>query len=314
MDPLRVRQRAMPCRPLAAVLAALISAPAFAQADEPSPPPMVPAEEPPPAEGAQPAPWTGQPEAQPEPEQQPQQFQQLPPYQPGQQSQRYSNAPLEDLQVEGQHEEKPPPPASQHPRTPRRAAPPRVERSGGWMESTRSRHVLGLLSGSLGLADTTAGAVGNARLEVDIARVSLLGSYSLFAATIPGLGGSLQVSQVNVMGGYAFFSSDLLTFRALAGVDIMTREGQTAVGPIVGSTLRSMWGRVGLDGAFMLTLLPYRQLEARATFVVQWWRVFEAHLGWRVQVVDATASGDLGTLFTSSPTISGPVVAVGLTL
>ncbi len=303
----------MLCRPLAAVLAALISAPAFAQSDEPSPPPMVPVEEPPPADGAQPAPWPGQPEASPEQQQQ-QQFEQLPPYQPGQQHQRYSNTPLEDIQVEGQHQETQPPPDHQHPRTPRRASPPQAERSRGWMESTRSKHVLGLLSGSLGLSDTTAGAVGNARLEVDIARVSLLGSYSLFAATVPGFGGSLQVSQVNVMGGYAFFSSDMLTFRALAGVDVMTREGQTAVGPIVGSTLRSMWGRVGLDGAFMLTLLPYRQLEARATFVVQWWSVFEAQLGWRVQVVDATATGDLGTLFTNSPTISGPVVAVGLTL
>lgn len=305
----------------ALALAALISSTAFAQADEPSPPPMVPVEEPAPSD-VQPAPWPGQPQ-QPAPQQtyapsqpyapqpeaadasQPQQpFQQLPPYQPGQQNRQYSNAPVEDVA--------PPAPASQPPRAPNRPAPTETESSRA-MTSTRTKHFLGLLSGAVGVSDTTSGAVGNLRAEIDIWRISLLGSYSIFSASIPGFFGYVQVHQVNAMAGYAFFSSDLLTFRLLGGVDFMTRDGVTAVGPIIGTNLRTMWGRFGLDGAVMVTLVPFRQVEARAALVLRWWSIFEAHLGWRVQVVDATLSGDLGTLFTSSPTVTGPVAAIGLT-
>lgn len=309
-------------RPLALALAALISSSAFAQADEPSLPPMVPVEEPA-QPGVQPAPWPGQPQqpqqpyapqqpSAPEQQQPQQQFEQLPPYQPGQQNLRYSNAPVEDIQVEGQHATKEPAPDYQHPHAPRRSSPPETEQSGA-MTSTRTKHFLGLLSGAVGISDNTAGAVGNLRVELDIARISLLGSYSIFNASLPTFFAFIQVHQVNAMAGYAVFSSDMLTFRLLGGVDIMTRDGVTAVGPIIGTNLRSMWGTFGLDGAFMVTMFPFRQLEARAAIVVRWWSVFEAHLGWRVQVIDATTSGDLGTLFTSSPTVTGPVAGIGLT-
>jgi hypothetical protein len=150
--------------------------------------------------------------------------------------------------------------------------------------------------------------VGNVRAEADISRIGLLFGYSNFISTTT----AIQVHQFNLMGGYAFFSSDELTLRALAGVDIMDRDGTVAVGPVLGTTLRSMWHRIGIDAAFMITLVPFRQLEARAAFVIQW-SIFEAHLGWRLQVVDATMSGNLGTLFTSSPGINGPVAGIGLT-
>ena len=158
------------------------------------------------------------------------------------------------------------------------------------------------------MSNETAGVVGNIRAEIDIARIDLLLSYSDFISSV----NSIQIHQFNAMGGYSFFSSDELTWRVLGGLDVMIRDGTTAFGPVLGTTLRSMWGRIGVDAAFMATLFPFRQLEVRAAFVIQW-LIFEAQLGWRVQVMDATMSGTLATLFTTSPGINGPVVAIGIT-
>jgi hypothetical protein len=180
------------------------------------------------------------------------------------------------------------------------------------MGSTRTKHFVGLLSGSFGVTDATAGAVGNLRAEIDIGRIGLLLGYTNFFSSVPFGFGAIQVHQVNALAGYSFFSSDELTLRVLGGVDVMVRDGVTAVGPAVGSTLRSMWGRIGLDAAFIMTLAPFRQFELRAAFVIAW-SIFEAHLGWRLQVVDATQSGTLATLFSSSPGINGPVAGIGLT-
>lgn len=180
------------------------------------------------------------------------------------------------------------------------------------MTSTRTKHFVGLLSGSFGVTSDTAGLVGNARAEIDIARIGLLFSYSDFISSLQSFN-TIQVSQFNIMGGYSLFSSDELTWRVLAGLDIMIRQGSAAFGPVVGTNLRSMFGRtIGIDGAFMVTLLPFRQFEVRAALVIAW-SIFEIHLGWRLQVIDATQSGTLATLFTNSPGINGPVVGLGLT-
>ena len=177
------------------------------------------------------------------------------------------------------------------------------------MYSSRTKHFLGLLSGAFGIAGDTGGLVANVRAEIDITRIGLLLGYSNFYSSTTGI----QVHQFNLMGGYSFFSSDELTWRLLGGLDIMMREDTTALGPVIGTTLRSMWSRIGIDAAFMVTLFPFRQLELRAAFVIQW-SVFEAHLGWRLQVVDATQGGNFGTLFSVSPGINGPVAGIGITL
>ena len=167
---------------------------------------------------------------------------------------------------------------------------------------------MALLSGGFGLTSGSGGLMGNARAEIDITRIGILLGYNYFLAAPTGI----EVHQLNFMGGFALFSSDLLTWRVLGGLDIMLRGGQTALGLVVGTNLRSMWGRVGLDAAFMTTLFPFRQFELRAAFVFSW-SIFEAHLGWRVQVIDATTSGTFATLFSTSPGINGPVAGIGLT-
>ncbi len=275
MNPELTRQQAMFFRLLAVMVAAL-SAPAFSQSDEPTPPPMVPFDQPPGDANApiQPAPYQGQPQY---PQYQ-QPYQQQPYQQQQQPAQRPPQAPTETTNTDA-------------------------------MYSSRTKHFVGLLSGAFGIASDTGGLVANVRAEIDITRIGLLLGYSNFLSTTTGI----QVHQFNLMGGYAFFSSDELTLRALGGLDIMIREGSTALGPVIGTTLRSMWSRIGIDAAFMVTLFPFRSLELRAAFVIQW-SVFEAHLGWRLQVVDATSGGNLGTLFSVSPGINGPVAGIGITL
>lgn len=178
-----------------------------------------------------------------------------------------------------------------------------------FMDSTKTKHFVGLLSGSLGVVDTAAGVVGSARAEFDISRFGFLAGYNAFLSTST----NIQIHQFNLMAGWAFFTSDELTLRALAGADIMTRDTVTAFGPMFGVNVRSMFGRIGVDGAVFFTAFPYRQIEARAAFVVNW-SIFEVHLGWRIQVIDATQSGNIGTLFTTAPGINGPVVGIGITL
>ena len=314
MNPELIRQQAMSLRLLAVMVAAL-SASAFAQSDEPTPPPMVPVDQAPvdPNAPLQPAPYPGQPQypqQQPYPQQQYPQQQQPYPQQPYPQQQQPQDQQPYPQQQDPQQQ--PPqyqqPPQQQQPAQ-RPVQPPTESTNTDAMYSSRTKHFVGLLSGAFGIASDTGGLVANVRAEIDITRIGLLLGYSNFYSTTTGI----QVHQFNLMGGYAFFSSDELTLRALGGLDLMIREGSTALGPVIGTTLRSMWSRIGIDAAFMVTLFPFRSLELRAAFVIQW-SVFEAHLGWRVQVVDATMGGNLGTLFSVSPGINGPVAGIGITL
>ncbi|MFZ5446348.1 MAG: hypothetical protein ACOZQL_40550 [Myxococcota bacterium] len=293
-------------RLLSAVL--LTSAVALAQNEDFSPPPMIPADQPVeqvPANPPQPQ-YQQYPQQQPQYQQYPQQQPQYQQYPQQQQQPQYQQYPQQQPQYQQPPQQYQPPPQQQQPQ--------QVPQATGFFDSTRTKHFTGLLAGSVGIFDASQGVVGTARAEVDIKRLSLLASYSLFAASLAQTASSIQVSQFTVMGGWAFLSSDELTLRALAGVDVMTRENLTATGLIVGANVRSMFGRAfGIDGALMVTLFPFRQLEARAGFVLAW-SIFEAHFGWRVQVVDATQSGTLATLFTSSPGVNGPYVAIGLSL
>ena len=295
MNSFQLRQRAMRFPVLVAVLA--LSSVAWAQTEDLTAPPMVPADQP----VAPPYPTSPQQPAQPQYPNQQYPNQQYPNQQyPNQQ---YPNQQYPNQQYPNQQQQRPQQP---------RQVQPENELSTGPMISSRTKHFVGLLSGSLGVGDTGAGVVGNARAEIDIAKIGLLFSYSNFVSTVNAFSNTIQVHQFNVMAGYSFFSTDLLTLRALGGLDIMTRDGVTGVGPVLGSTLRSMWGSIGVDAAFMMTLFPFRQFELRAAFVIAW-SIFEAHLGWRVQVIDATQSGTLATLLSTSPGINGPVIGIGLT-
>ena len=274
----------MPSRLLLLASVALSSV-ALAQNEEFTPPPMLSADQP--VEQPPVAPNPQQPQYQPYPQQQyPQQ--QYPQQQyPQQQQQPY-------------YQQRPQP--QQNPAQQTRKATT-------FMESTKTKHFVGLLSGSVGLMNSAAGVVGSARGEFDISRFGFLAAYNAFLSTST----NIQVHQFNLMAGWAFFTSDELTLRALAGVDIMTRDTLTAAGPMFGVNVCSMFGRVGIDGAVLLTVFPFRQLEARAAFVVGW-SIFELHLGWRLQIIDATQSGTIETLFTTAPGINGPVVGIGITL
>ena len=159
------------------------------------------------------------------------------------------------------------------------------------------------------MTDSTLGALVNARVEIDAWRIGILLGYTDFVSLASGI----QVHQFNIMAGFALLSSDQVTWRLLAGLDMMVRSSSLAFGPVLGTNLRSMWGgrHFGLDAAFMATLFPFRQIELRAAFVFAF-SIIELHLGWRLQVIDATQSGTLATLLTSSPGITGPVASAGL--
>ncbi len=169
---------------------------------------------------------------------------------------------------------------------------------------------MGLLSGSVGLTADVAGFVGGARAEIDISRVGLLINYSNFLTTAFTLS---QVHQFSALGGWGLVSTETLRLRVLAGVDVMSNDGVVGVGPILGGNLRLSFGRLGLDAAAFFTPLPFRQLEVRAGLVVSW-AIFEFHLGWRFQVVDATVDGSIARLFERSPAINGPSAGIGLAL
>jgi hypothetical protein len=325
----RFRLQAMPSRCLVLSLS-LASGVALAQSEDLSLPPMVSADE-----DVQPAPQPGQQQpypGQPQPQnqqpydpnqqqpqyQQPYPNQQQPQYQqpyPNQQQPQYQQP--YDPNQQQPHYQQPYDPNQQPPYNPNQQQPQRTQRrppqtqqqGEGFMSSTRSKHFLALASGSLGVTEASPGLVGSARVEFDITRLGFLLGYSNFWSVSTGI----QVHQFNAMAGFSFFSTDQITWRALLGVDVMARDGIVGTGPVIGTNLRSMWGRVGVDGAVLATLFPFRQLEARAAFVVNW-GVLEAHIGWRLQIIDATQSGTIGTLFTSSPAVNGPVVGIGLTL
>jgi hypothetical protein len=340
MIPARFRLQAMfRCLLLGVVV---LSGAAFAQYDDFSPPPLLSADQP-----NQPAPQPQNPQAPQNPSpQQPypqNQYQPYPPqnqYQPypGQQQQypqqqypqqqypqqqypqqQYPQQQYPQQQYPQQQYPQQQYPQQQYPQQqqpqyqqrpqPQQRQPAQEAQEQGFFTSTRTKHFVGLLTGALGVTNNSAGLVGNARVEFDISRFGFLLGYSNFYS----LFSDIQIHQFNLMAGFAFFSSDQVTLRALAGVDIMSRNGITGTGPIFGANLRSMFGRVGVDAAFMFTVFPFRQLEGRAAFVVRW-SIFEAHFGWRVQIIDATQSGTLGTLFTTAPGINGPMIGIGFTL
>ncbi len=298
MKPRSLRLVAMSSRVLAAVLATL-SVVAFAQSEEYSPPPMVPVDPPAEATPDQPplVPQSGQPvqpipadPQQQQPDQQQPQYPQQPQYQPYPQQQQY-----------GQPQ-------------PQRPAKPAKEPvfAGTPFESTRSKHFLAMASASPAVFAEQLGSFAlNVRAEADIGRIPLFVGYTgFFPITLPR---GESISHFTAMTGWSFFSSDEVTWRALTGVDVINDGGLVGTGVVFGSTFRAMANSVGFDAAVMFTPFPFRQLELRAAFVVQFWRVFELQLGWRYQAIDATQGGDLGTLFNIAPAANGPAIGLGLT-
>ncbi len=256
-----------------AIALLLLTAPAASAQESYSPPPMVPVDEAP----ADEQPW-GDPNAQPAYPEQP------PPEHP-----QYTNPPIDGAgaqQPEGD-----------------------TTFAGTGLASTRSKHFLALASVGFGLF--APGLHLNARAEADIGKLALLASYTGFGSDVWGT--TDMVGHFMGMGGWSIFSREDITLRVLGGVDVIDTGAMVAVGPVFGSTVRAMFGGIGLDVAAFFTPFPFRQLEVRAAFVVRWWSIFEAHLGWRYQAIDPTQGNTLGALFTSSPTINGPVIGLGLT-
>lgn len=318
---------AMSPRALAAAVA-LLSAGAFAQSDDYSAPPMVPVDAEPegelqpqsrqpvqmiPADPSQPQqPQQPQPQQQPQqPQYQPYPQQQQPQYQnpqyqqpyPQQQQPQYQD-PQYQQQYPQQYQQQQP--QQQRPQQP--AAEPVFE--GTFLESTRTKHFLGMGQAGVGVFTGQPGLSLNVRAEADIGKLPIFVGYTRF---IPD-GPSPSLGHFTAMTGWSFFSSDVATLRALVGVDVIDANGLVATGAVFGSTFRSMFARsLGFDAAVMFTPFPFRQLEVRAAFVIQFWKVFELQLGWRYQAIDATQSGDLGTLFNIAPAVNGPAVGIGLT-
>lgn len=308
MKPAFSRLTAMSPRVLAAALATL-SAVAAAQFDDYSAPPMVPVDapvdsQPPPLPPAQ----QQQQSEEPLQEQSRQPVQPLPndyvPPPQQQYPQQYQYPPQQQQYPQQQYQQPPPQKQQQRPE-------PEPVFEGTVLESRRTKHFLGLASANIGLF--TQGGPGftfNLRAEADIGKIPVFVGYTAF---IPGsLSGSL--GHFTAMTGWSIFSTDPITWRALAGVDVIDNDGLVGTGVVFGTTFRSMFARsVGVDLAAMFTPLPFRQLELRAAMVFQFGRVFELQLGWRYQAIDATQGGDLATLFDIAPAVNGPNVAIGLT-
>ncbi|MGV3624692.1 MAG: hypothetical protein ACO1OB_27985 [Archangium sp.] len=302
-------------RVLAAAVATL-SALAFAQSDDYSPPPMVPVDAP--ADHPPPTP----------PSQQPQQPQQQQP-QSDEQLQEQSHQPVQPLPADYV------PPQQQYPQQPQydpqqyqqqqyQQAPPTQPRKrqraeaepvfeGTPLESRRTKHFLALASGNIGLftqsPDLRVGTVFNVRAEADIGKIPLFVGYSWFTPDTA----DYAIGHFTAMTGWSFFSRDEITWRALGGVDVIDNDGLIGTGVVFGTTFRSMFARsVGVDLAAMFTPFPFRQLELRGAIVFQFW-VMEIQLGWRFQAIDATQGGNLGTLFDIAPSVNGPSAGIGLT-
>jgi hypothetical protein len=347
-----IRQGAMLSRLLPAAVLAL-AASASAQSSDPSAPPLIPVEGEP-ITTEQPQPWPGRPSTQqpaqpsgtPQPQyqqpsgqqpqyqqpygqqpqyqqpygQQPQyqqpygqqpQYQQpygqQPQYQQPQYQQPYGQQPQYQQPTDQQYQQ----PQYQQPQYPQQPAPqPQQPPTATQQATAKTAHFVGLLSGSLGITPDVAGYVGAARAELDLSRFAMLINYNNFVTTAFT---AAQVHQFSAMAGWGVVSDQAFRFRLLGGLDVMSNDGLTAVGPVIGSNLRFTFGRMGLDAAAFLTPLPFRQLELRGAFVVAF-SIFELHLGWRFQVVDATEGGSFDRLFSVSPAINGPVAGIGIAL
>lgn len=277
-------------RVLLAVFALQASA-ALAQSDDYSAPPMVPVDEPQaPADVPPPPDQLPPADAQQPPTPEPQQFQYA---QPG----TYSNAAAD-------------------PNAPQQAAPQSPAKKtafgGTFLESTRSKHFLALVSGSIGVTRYSPGLTLDVRAEADIGKFALLAGYTGFGYGDVNTYGFL--GHFMGLGGFAIFSRDEITWRVLAGVDVINTPEVAAVGFAVGTNVRAMLNdHFGFDSAIFVTPLPYRQFEFRASLVVRWWSIFEAQIGWRFQALEASQTGNIVSLFSTAPSINGPMVAVGLT-
>lgn len=274
-------------RVLLAVFALQASA-ALAQSDEYSPPPMVPVDEPQ-------APADVPPQGdQPPPAPDPQQFQYA---QPG----TYSNAAVD-----------PNAPAQPQPSAPAAKPGTKTTFAGSFMESTRKKHFLALASGSIGVTRLSPGLTVDVRAEADIGKFALMAGYTGFGSADVNTTGFL--GHFMGLGGWAIFSREEITWRVLAGVDVINTPQAAAVGFAFGSNVRAMLNdHFGIDSAVFVTPLPYRQFEFRAALVLRWWSIFEAQLGWRFQALEASQAGNVVTLFSTAPSINGPMAAVGLT-
>ncbi len=282
MNRLHLRPGAMSSRVLLAVIA-LQSLGAFAQ--DVTPPPMVPVDEPEQqATDEQPPP--------PPDQQPPQQFQYA---EPG----TYSNA---EVDPNAQTQQQQP----QNPNQPQ----PKKTFAGTFMESTREKHFLALASGAIGVTRASPGLALDVRAEADIGKIALLAGYT-------GFGDANYTSFTGHfigMAGWDIFAREEFTWRVLAGIDVINTPDVAAVGFVFGSNIRAMFAEnFGIDSAVLMTPVPFRQFEFRIAVVLRWWSIFEAHLGWRYQALEASQFGNLGTLFNSAPSINGPMIGVGLT-
>jgi len=268
------------------VLLAVIALQSFAAlAQDMTPPPMVPVDEP------EQQPVDEQPPPPPDP-QQPAQQQQFQYAEPG----TYANAPVDAN-------------AQQQPQNPKQPQP-QTTFAGSFMESTRRKHFLALASGALGVTRASPGIALDVRAEADIGKIALLAGYTGFGdANYTGFTGHFMG-----MAGWDIFAREEFTWRVLAGLDVINTPDVAAVGFVFGSNIRAMFAEnFGIDSAVFMTPVPFRQFEFRIALVLRWWNIFEAHLGWRYQAIEASQVGNLGTLFSTAPSINGPMVGIGLT-
>ena len=136
----------------------------------------------------------------------------------------------------------------------------------------------------------------------------LIGLYAACALTLDKISYWQQIAQ-----GHTPTLSCAINTVVNCGNVINTPQA-AAVGFAFGSNVRAMLNdHFGIDSAVFVTPLPYRQFEFRAALVLRWWSIFEAQLGWRFQALEASQAGNVVTLFSTAPSINGPMAAVGLT-
>lgn len=162
-------------------------------------------------------------------------------------------------------------------------------------------------AGSLGITDSFVGYTTSLRAELDIGRVGIGLAFNHFSSPAWV---DAEVNELMGLVGYSVYSGSQGRFRFLAGVDIAASSTALQVGPCVGVNTRLGMGLLGVDAAAMLTPVPFRQLEARVAGVLKL-LILEVHVGWRLQMLDASMGGSFAT-FSQAPSVNGPYLGVGI--
>ena len=136
-----------------------------------------------------------------------------------------------------------------------------------------------------------------ARAELDLWRIGFVGTFDRIGVTPFTIG---DTNSWSALLGYSLVSTEFFRVRGLAGFSALTGANTTTrFAPSLGTTARVLWHFIGAEGSASFTAGAFRQLDLRAAMILKG-GVFELQLGYRARWIDATASGTIGSMFSTS--------------